>query len=242
MTHTHTHTQAESLQTNSRLTHLSLRHNRIGSEGCAALADVFPLLPRGPGVSVCRLQVLHLSDNEIDDEGAAHLLHRLAQSSRVSIEGNSSHNAAAAAAAEGAQMTSLDLSSNNLRERTADAAGLLLADNSTLQTLALANNRLGSGGLRQIAAGLGRNIGALTQLDLRDAGGDETCVGALAAAIQARGAVTLLRVDGNDFNYDSAQLLAGVVAKNAASRKASQGRRLGLQLVRASCVPAPNHP
>ena len=204
------------------------------------MADVFPLLPRGPGVSVCRLQVLHLSDNEIDDEGAAHLLHRLAQSSRVSIEGNSAHKAAAAA--EGGQMTSLDLSSNNLRERTADAAGLLLADNSTLQTLALANNRLGSGGLRQIAAGLGRNIGALTQLDVRDAGGDETCVGALAAAIQARGAVTLLRVDGNDFNYDSAQLLAGVVAKNAASRKASQGRRLGLQLVRASCVPAPNHP
>ena len=126
-THTHTHTQAESLQTNSRLTHLSLRHNRIGSEGCAALADIFPLLPRGPGVSVCRLQVLHLSDNEIDDEGAAHLVHRLAQSSRVSIEGNSSHKAAAAAASEGAQMTSLDLSSNNLRERTADAAGLLLA-------------------------------------------------------------------------------------------------------------------
>ena len=240
-THSLTHTQAESLQTNSRLTHLSLRHNRIGNEGCAALADIFPLLPRGPGVSVCRLQALHVSGNEIGDQGAVHLLNRLAQSSRVSTEGNSTHKASAPSS-QGAQMTSLDLSSNNLSERTADAAGLLLADNSTLQTLALAQNRLGSGGLRQLAAGLGRNMGTLTQLDVRDAGGDETCVGALAAAIQARGAVTLLRVDGNDFNYDSAQLLAGVVAKNAASRKASQGRRLGLQLVRASCVPAPNHP
>ncbi|KAF9432437.1 hypothetical protein BGZ76_010812 [Entomortierella beljakovae] len=125
-----------SLKTNTTLTHLDLRHNKIGNEGALALLEALK--------TNTTLTTLNLSDNSIGEGGA------LALSIALMIN---------------TTLTTLDLRNNTIGNEGALALSDALKANTTLTNLNLSSNLIGNKGAQALSEALQINT-TLTTLDL----------------------------------------------------------------------------
>ena len=119
---------------------------------------------------------LHLSGNDIGDEGARRVATVLAKSTNTTLTtlnlsatniGDEGAGRIATALATNSTLTRLDLYCNNIGEEGAGKIVTALATNTTLTILNLPNNKIGVEGSRRIATALARSTNTtLTTLDL----------------------------------------------------------------------------
>eukprot|EP01105_Mastigella_eilhardi_P015260 TRINITY_DN3474_c0_g1_i2.p1 TRINITY_DN3474_c0_g1~~TRINITY_DN3474_c0_g1_i2.p1 ORF type:complete len:633 (+),score=194.00 TRINITY_DN3474_c0_g1_i2:30-1901(+) len=137
----------EALMTNRTLTHLDLaasgssNRNRIGSKGTAVIADALRVNPV--------LALLHLKENGLGPAGVAQL----------------------ATGLDVANVTSLDLSCNNIGPEGCTALAAALCLSTQIVTLMLSQNRIGDAGTATLAKnllrlGLGCNCLNISYVDL----------------------------------------------------------------------------
>jgi Ran GTPase-activating protein (RanGAP) involved in mRNA processing and transport/GTPase SAR1 family protein len=188
------------------LVSLSLKHNaRVGSDGAAALAGLFNALPRSGGASMS-LRTLRLGDCGLGADGVHTLLVALST-----------------ACAEGAlALDELSIEQNQVGSRGDGVAGVatLLRQATSLRTLCLANNALGSRGLKTLVAdGLARNT-TLRALDLDTNNISDSGVRELAELLASRGrspaSLHSLNLRNNAVTQRGAVDLFGALLRNVA--------------------------
>lgn len=150
---------------NTTLTHFDLSHNRIDSEGVAALATIL----MKPG---CPLKHLDLTDNEIEEQGG---------------------KAIGRALSTNKSLTQLSLRMNRLTDGGGQKLFNGLRNNSTLISLNVANNDLSAETARSLVESLSGGPSNLTSLDASGNVFNEEGGHLLVAAVRAT--PTLLEVD-----------------------------------------------
>ena len=185
---------ANGLEKNNSLIDFSIANNQVKARGAEALARA---LTRNK-----ILKVLELMNNQIKDDGAAFLAAGLMQNNSLKTLGlcdNGVGDVGAMSFAEflvNASLTSLDISSNKVTARGAQAIGEALRQNSRLQTLTFGSNKIGDEGALAIVNALTIDS-ALTTLDIR-----YNNIGALGAeevlaSLREKKTITFLDFAGN---------------------------------------------
>ncbi|EGD72320.1 hypothetical protein PTSG_00339 [Salpingoeca rosetta] len=139
---------ATALATNTRLRRLRLRNNNIGAAGAAGLGKALS------GESMCALELLDLSRNQLCDEGTVQLC--------LGLQGN-------------AHIKCLSLAHNCIANRGAEALGTLLGLSTALECLSIEDNKMDCTGVAAITIALQQNL-RLREINMRNVGVDtETC-------------------------------------------------------------------
>jgi NLR family CARD domain-containing protein 3 len=221
----------EALKVNTSLTRLGLERNSIGDGGAVALGAALEV-----NIS---LTTLHLWNNSIGDEGASSLLDVLKKCNttltELTLHGNDNiseaTNSVIAAFIDANEAgirplhcrADLDLSSKNINDRRAKQIAMELADNTTVTTLILNKNEIGSQGCVDIANALIKNR-VLTSIELNDNSiGDVGCT-AMAATLRENTVLTKISLIGNGIGPAGAIALAQTLQTNASLRDLGLGR------------------
>ena len=232
---------ADTLETNSTLTHLYLVKSAIGESGAVALAKAME--------KNSTLTELDLSFNEIGDSGAAALAKAMEQNSTLThlallnnkigvpgatslaqaVEKNStltklylSNNkigdsgaaALAKAVERNSTLTELVLSYNTISDSGAVAVAKAMETNSTLKKVVLSNNKISVPGAAALAKAVETNS-TLTKLDLSFNGIGDSGAAALAKAMERNLTLEQLVLSNNKIGVPGATSLAKAVELNS---------------------------
>ncbi|KAM9294333.1 leucine-rich repeat-containing protein 74A [Gastrophryne carolinensis] len=207
---------AESLRSNSSITHLSLEDNAIQAEGLAKLVE---------GLRENRhIRELNLSNNGLGDAGAE-LICRLLSGNGCLLHlrlacnrfGDQAARHFADAFSTNYRVTFLDLSHNDFEEQGGEFLGQMLAANEGLQELQLSWNHIRMKGAIALSAGLRVN-GMLKVLDVSYNGFGNDGALALGEALRVNSSLLNLDIGCNHISNEGVRLLCRGLESNESLR------------------------
>ena len=218
---------ADSLCLLSGLTNLDLHGNNLGPVGVRAIVnclvgvarDSETVCPSSLSSKVVPLSTLNLGDNQLNIEGGvvcAARFSRLSTLQEVNLAGNGlglvGCRAVFAALVPIPILCKLDLSESGLEEECWETLGEQLGNLTSLHTLCLGGNNLGSAGAIALFAGITR-LSTLKSLDLTNTElGPQSCL-ALVEGLSRLSALRELTLEANLLGPEGGRAVAEIVIK-----------------------------
>ncbi|MBZ3871249.1 NACHT, LRR and PYD domains-containing protein 5 [Sciurus carolinensis] len=209
---------ASALASSCSLTHLCLCNNQLGSDGVS-------LLCRPLRLPDCALQRLILNQCHLDVASCGFLALALVSSPRLthlSLSANPLGDSGVKLLCEALQdpsccLQDLELVSGQLTAACCESLSCVITKNKHLQSLDLAANALGDGGVMALCKGLQQPGSALRRLGLEACRLTTGCCEALSAALTCRGRLTSLNLVCNNFSPAGIALLCSAFAQPSCS-------------------------